>query len=154
MTNDIPDKLLLQMEVLPNGCIVWTGSTRGGYGSVWVDGRMQSVHRFVYERLVGPIPEGLQLDHKCHGKDCPTPGQNCPHRRCCNPYHLEPVTAQVNLLRGQTGAGNKGRQKTHCKRGHPLAGDNLYTSPTGVRTCRSCRRVSYRNYEHRGRKKN
>jgi hypothetical protein len=46
-------------------------------------------HRVVYVLLVGEIPEGLILDHKCRV------------RWCCNPEHLEPVTVQVNTIRGE-----------------------------------------------------
>jgi hypothetical protein len=45
-------------------------------------------HRFAYELLVGPIPEGLVIDHLCR------------NRRCVNPAHLEPVTAEENWRRG------------------------------------------------------
>lgn len=72
------------------GCWVWLGElNRNGYGRVSVRGRKMMVHREVYERLVGPIPEGLVLDHKCRV------------RCCANPYHLEPVTVQVNTHRGE-----------------------------------------------------
>lgn len=30
--------------------------------------------------------------------------------------------------------------KTHCKRGHALAGTNLYVHARGARECRTCRR--------------
>src|SRR5687768_15914191 len=61
------------------GCWLWAGSTgRGGYGQYFYDGRMRKPHRIAYELLVGPIPEGLQLDHLCSV------------RTCVNPTHLEP----------------------------------------------------------------
>jgi hypothetical protein len=52
---------------------------------------MLLVHRDVYEQLVGPIPEGLVLDHLCR------------NRSCCNPAHLEPVTTAENVRRGLNG---------------------------------------------------
>jgi hypothetical protein len=82
------------------------------------------VHRFVYELLVGPIPEGLELDHLCRV------------RACCNPDHLEPVTHRENLLRGETFA-SRNAAKTHCQQGHELSGDNVIAVPNG-RECRSC----------------
>lgn len=71
------------------GCWVWRGGRMPfGYGSVWLDGRTRLAHRVFYERLVGPIPDGLQLDHLC---------RNPP---CVNPAHLEPVTHTENSRRG------------------------------------------------------
>src|SRR6202042_1668640 len=65
------------------------GLSRDGYGSWWKEGKNRPVHVSVYVALVGPIPEGLQPDHLCR------------NRPCCNPAHLEPVTCQENLLRGE-----------------------------------------------------
>ena len=70
-------------------CWFWTGWNSGnGYGKVSVEGKAMMAHRAVYEMLVGPIPDGLILDHGCR------------HRACCNPAHLEPVTVLINTLRG------------------------------------------------------
>lgn len=77
----------------PLGCWPWTASgSRDGYGQFSADGRGVRAHRFAYELLVGPIPEGLQLDHLCRN-----PG-------CVNPAHLEPVTGWENTMRGNTPA--------------------------------------------------
>lgn len=66
-------------------CIEWTGSTtRNGYGRFHRDGGIKLVHRYVYERENGPIPEGMYVDHICHNPSCSnikhlrlaTPGQN------------------------------------------------------------------------------
>lgn len=59
-----------------------------GYVQVRLDGRLVSAHREMYERIVGPIPPELQLDHLCR------------NRRCVNPGHLEPVTCKENIVRG------------------------------------------------------
>jgi hypothetical protein len=50
---------------------------------------MAYAHRRSYERDVGPIPEGLQIDHLCA------------ERACINPDHLQPVTARENIRRGR-----------------------------------------------------
>src|SRR4051812_4751656 len=47
-------------------CWLWTGrKTADGYGRVQVAGRQKMVHRWSYELLVGPVPDGLELDHLC-----------------------------------------------------------------------------------------
>jgi hypothetical protein len=80
------------------GCWRWLGGTCGrGYGNFYthvdyVDGKrvvlFNRAHRVAYELLVGPIPSGLCIDHLCR------------NIWCVNPAHLEPVTTQVNNIRG------------------------------------------------------
>jgi hypothetical protein len=116
-------------------CWEWTAAKLPyGYGFFWYIDRMVRAHRWAYEDLVGPIPNGLTLDHLC---------RNPP---CVNPDHLEPVTAEENISRSKSylrGAAHQ-RAKTHCPSGHPLLGDNLYTTPDNKRRCRVCRRESLR----------
>jgi len=73
------------------GCWLWSGkrNSGNGYSKVRHDGRIWMVHRLVYTLLVGLIPKGLLLDHKCR------------RRACCNPKHLEPVTSAENTRRGE-----------------------------------------------------
>jgi hypothetical protein len=82
------------------------------------------IHRFLYQEFVGEIPAGLEMDHLCRVRDC------------CNPKHVEPVTHLENIRRGE---GNSQSRQTHCWRGHPLSGENLYLYK-GARHCRTCRR--------------
>lgn len=121
--DEITPRLLSRIAVSSSGCWEWTGARRpDGYGVL----NGVRAHRLVYEAKVGPIPEGLDLDHLCRV------------RHCVNPDHLEPVTRRVNTLRGEGPAAVKARQ-THCVNGHLLAGDNLYVHPKrGTRNCRTC----------------
>lgn len=118
-------------------CWVWTAARRSGYGIVRFDGRIQVVHRIVYALLRGEIPEDLVLDHICR------------NRACCNPDHLEPVEFRVNILRG-VGAAAINARKTHCKYGHPLAGDNLVPWAR-YRMCRICTRTASREKQRKRR---
>lgn len=117
------------------GCWRWRAAKdTSGYGRFLVNGKAVAAHRHAYEMMVGPIPEGLQLDHLCR------------NRWCCNPSHLEPVTKRENILRG-VGASAKAARATHCPSGHPLSGDNLYINYKGARCCRACMRATaHRRY--------
>jgi hypothetical protein len=139
----LEDRLLARVEQEPEGCWIWTGAlSHNGYGTLQIgsrsDGtrRMVRAHRLAYELFVGPIPEGHEIDH------------HCSVRRCCNPSHLEAVTQSVNNERSESPSG-KNAKKTHCKRGHRLANENLYVTRSGERHCRTCKREAWRRYYHR-----
>ena len=76
------------------GCWEWTKALHSrGYGQMITGSKTTKrhnvyAHRFAYETLVGPIPDGLVLDHLCRNP------------KCVNPAHLEPVTRQENIRRG------------------------------------------------------
>lgn len=125
----IPGRVADKIAVQADGCWLWTGFVaRNGYGRVRHGERIVRAHRHVYELLVGPIPDGLRLDHLCRV------------RHCVNPAHLEPVTHRENVLRGSSPIAQKAQQ-THCIHGHRLDGGNLYVHPTdGTRKCRTCQR--------------
>jgi hypothetical protein len=121
---DLPETLREKIE--PNavtGCWEWTAGVTGqGYGQVWWQGRNLGAHRVVHEVLRGPVPDGLQLDHRCR------------FTRCVNPDHLEPVTAAENNRRSSAVR----YAKTHCPSGHPYDEANTLVY-RGARYCRTCR---------------
>lgn len=134
-------------------CWPWQGFVSDdGYGIfVWPRGRL--AHRFAYELLAGAIPDGLELDHTCHSAGpCTATMQSCPHRRCVNPAHLEPVTHVENNLRislearQRKGLARAAQQlaKTHCPAGHEYTDENTYVDKRGSRNCRACRREKAR----------
>jgi hypothetical protein len=88
----LPRRFWAKVEEDERGCWIWTGAKTTGYGrySPPKAKRLVLAHRYAFENLVGPVPAGLDLDHLCRT------------RACVNPAHLEPVTRQVNLLRGDT----------------------------------------------------
>lgn len=108
------------------GCWEWQASKSHGYGNVLYDGRVRSAHRLSYEAFIGPIPEGLVLDHFA----CTNPG-------CVNPEHVRPVSHRENSLRSDTSVGALNTAKTHCDHGHPLSGSNLVITGR-YRNCRAC----------------
>lgn len=108
-------------------CWEWTGTTdTAGYGRLWVGTGHVSAHRAVWEQLVGPIADGLTIDHLCRV------------RHCVNPDHLESVTHGENVRRGYSPPSMNAR-KTHCVNGHPFDNENTYYEGTW-RRCRACNR--------------
>ena len=110
--DQLPPRIAAKVWPEPNsGCWLWSAATDPrGYGRLRVGntrtGRtMVWAHRVVWELLVGPIGAGLQIDHLCRNP------------ACVNPAHLEPVTPQVNTLRGNSLSAIRAR-RTHCPRGH------------------------------------
>lgn len=125
-------------KVEPTGfCWNWAAhKSRDGYGRFSLDGRPVEAHRVAYELLIGPIPDGLVIDHLCR------------NRRCVNPDHLEPVTNAENIRRGAVAHAARAKQmaKTHCPKGHPYSGGNLRIHPNGGRACRACARAAEARY--------
>lgn len=118
-----------------DGCWNWQAAkVPSGYGRAQFDGRVQQAHRVAYELIVGPIGEGLHLDHLCRNPSC------------VNPAHLEPVTPGENVLRG-VGPSAIHAAANYCINGHAFTPENTRVDAKGWRSCRACDRAAY----HRGR---
>lgn len=119
--------------VLGTPCWPWkrvqkTGYARGyGRFQLQSDSRNIMAHKASYEHFVGPVPEGLELDHLCR------------NRRCVNFAHLEAVTHAVNVARGD--AGLYQMQKTHCPSRHDYSEANTLITRSGKRSCRACSNI-------------
>jgi len=135
----LPERFWNKCIPEPNGgCWLWVGGLRGhGYGVVGSRRAMKrwsvQAHRMSYEALIGPIPHGLELDHRC--------SVSC----CVNPAHLDPVTHRENVRRGQVGRTTAIRQssKRYCPIGHPYDQENTYWQGHR-RSCRACRHARNR----------
>ncbi|WP_220188598.1 HNH endonuclease signature motif containing protein [Streptomyces phytophilus] len=117
---DVSAEARFWAKVQPTGfCWEWTASKLRGYGQFGLRaGKLVRAHRFAYELLVGPIPEGLELDHLCR------------NRSCVNPDHLQPVTHRLNAGRRP--------MRSHCPNRHEFTPENTYEH-AGHRYCRTCR---------------
>jgi len=127
-----------------NGCMLWTRSlTWDGYAQ-FRSKRYPGyyAHRMAYELMVGPIPEGLQLDHLCKVRNCVTPD------------HLEPVTHAENTRRSYAGlaTGAMQKAKTHCPQLHEYTPENTGVYQ-GRRYCKECKRIKSREGMRKSREK-
>lgn len=132
----LPERMLTKIEVAPSGCWEWIGyrDKIGGYGIVRFDGKVRKAHRVTYGLLVGPISDGLTIDHLCRV------------RHCVNPDHMEPVTQAENNKRGLPHR----VLPTHCPQGHPYDEENTIVMPR-QRACKTCRRGWVRSHRARQR---
>lgn len=132
MTPDLlPPRMAAKVAVAADGCWLWTGAlASNGYGSVGHGGRIHSAHALAYRLLVGAVPDGLQLDHLCR------------ERRCCNPTHLEPVTAAENVRRARI-------LIIACPKGHAYDDANTRINKRGQRSCKECSREYVRLWRQR-----
>lgn len=129
MTEETVTRFWANVEKTP-ACWLWAGTPTGnGYGQFRVGGGQRiGPHRFAYGLMVGPVPEGMHLDHLCR------------NRLCVNPAHLEPVTSTENMRRGRA-LSPKTQRRAECHKGHSLfVPRNLYVTPDGRRQCRECHR--------------
>lgn len=125
----IQERLLLDDRGYETPCLVWPDALSQGYGKVSYRARVWRVHRLLYIELVDTIPPSLEIDHLCKV------------RACANVAHLEPVTHEMNVLRGDSPLALHAR-KTHCVHGHEFVGDNvipIFRNGRPGRECRACR---------------
>jgi len=129
---DTASRITSKVRYTDTGCWEWTG-WRKSDGYALLNDRTygnRRAHRVAYETFVGPIPDGLHLDHLCR------------NRSCVNPAHLEPVTARENLRRGNGWAGRNARV-TACPQGHDYDDVNTRRGRGGARSCRECDRIRH-----------
>ena len=126
----LPFRIAAKIEI-GDDCWLWTAAQNaGGYGIVGVATRRSGLaHRVVYEALVGPIPDGLTLDHVCRV------------RHCVNPRHLRPVTNYENVFApGSQARAKLQSERTTCPRGHEYS----HVRSCGRRACGECMRERMR----------
>lgn len=119
-------------QISESGCWIWPGYSNRGYVRIRSGSRRLYVHRLAYETFVGPIPEGMTVDHLCFVS------------QCVNPEHLRLLTMVENA------ANQRSAQQTHCKNGHEFTFENTYRRPAsagGGRQCRPCNRQSAARYQ-------
>jgi hypothetical protein len=133
------ERLLLR-SVRDGECLLWTGRLNGdGYGKIDFEGREYGVHVLAYLTFVGPIPEGLQVQHSCNV------------RRCFEPVHLSVGTNQRNMdYRNACGRQARGEHAGRAKlteaqvRELRTRADEIGTGHSGRRPAGEPRRPSLR----------
>ena len=118
------ERFMSHVRIADDGCWQWTGwCDSRGYAKTTAVGRKGKdwAHRVAYQLFVGPIPDGLTIDHLCRNTSC------------VNPDHLEPVTRRENIRRAKP-------ERTVCRHGHSLADAYTDRTPAGFlhKKCRTC----------------
>lgn len=107
INGELTDKIWRQIDD-SGDCWIWTaGCTKNGYGVTSFGGSRWYVHRLLYEALVGEIPPGMVIDHRCHNK------------RCCRPSHLLPCDQTANT---QNRRGAQRNSKSGIRGVYPCGG--------------------------------
>lgn len=136
------ERILKRCTVDPiTNCWEWDKPASLGYGRIGVNYRKKLAHRVSYEDFVGPIPDGMTVDHLCMNK------------RCVNPSHLEAVTQAENVRRAASvGLLDRKSHETHCKHGHEYTPENTRITKRGHRDCVLCNRIKRRKQRAAARK--
>lgn len=134
----LAERITNNIVVVDSACWIWVGArTRGGYGRIMVTPlrTLALAHRVSYETFVGPIPEGLTVDHLCR------------EVACVNWRHMELVTQRENTLRGTSPVALNARKTVCPKCAQPYGAVN----ERGARRCVPCREAYLREYNIRRR---
>lgn len=139
-------------KIIPTGrCWVWKGAKNPGRkrkttpiprGVFNFNGKAVLAHRWIYQQLIGPIPNGLELDHLCRNPSC------------VRPSHLQAVTHSENVKRGTSWHHfvQLAKKIQNCPQGHPYNDDNTYIDIKNGRHCKMCGRERTRKYDAANRK--
>jgi len=134
MEQQVIERFLDKISPEPNtGCWLWNAVLTGtGYGNFMVNRSVYTAHRASFLIHKGPIPDGMQVCHKCDV-------------RCCvNPDHLFLGTSQDNAIDKCNKGRHPNQTKTHCRNGHELPSQpNVTWGKRSFRLCLVCRRESH-----------
>lgn len=135
----------VEVRNVKSKCWMWLGSerTQGGYGNFWCkdDGKNHLAHKWIYEKYITKVPQGMVLDHQCNNGPL----------GCVNYNHLIIATIRDNVLRG-TGITAQNAAKTHCIHGHEITGERWYKGKI-ERYCKVCRSQYIHSQEYKEKKK-
>ena len=134
----VAERLAAAATRQPNGCLEWDRARHAdGYGHFYLDGRIQLAHRAAWIIANGPIPDDMNVCHRC---------DNPP---CIDPAHLFLGTQSDNVADMVAKGRHMNNRRTHCKRGHEFTEENTRIDDRGNRNCRTCTAEYQRAYNER-----
>lgn len=144
MTRDIAERFWEKVDK-SGECWLWLASRDpSGYGHFGMGSRTDGTrviaraHRVAYWLTHGEMPDSERLLH-----------HTCENPSCVRPDHLELVTVAEHVVwKHRNGPPGENAHRTHCRRGHPLSGDNLATERGGGRRCLACKKLCRERNRH------
>ncbi|KAA0020741.1 HNH endonuclease [Salinicola corii] len=124
--------IMQRLDKKQSGCWEWKlYRDPDGYGRFTRPKISPMAHRAAYIILIGEIPAGFDVDHKCWNP------------ACCNPEHLRLLISSENRSRQRSSL------QSRCKHGHEMKGDNVAIYANGRKACKTCVNQRVRNYSAR-----